>query len=75
MYQIPLKTPQAARQLNRSHRQLIYAIQTGKLPAPPRDGSGDYLWFDDQLEAARRLFAANKRQDQLNPWQEPIARA
>lgn len=58
---LPRKTPQAARALGISYQQLIGMIRTGKVPVPMRDGSGDFLWYEEDLERVREARRTMKR--------------
>ena len=40
-----------------SDTQVRWAIATGRLPRPPLDGSLRYVFGDEHLEVARRIFS------------------
>ena len=42
-----------------SDTQVRWAIATGRLPRPPLDGSLRYVFGDEHLEVARRIFRRN----------------
>ncbi len=48
-----LKTPVAARELGVGYYRLLNLMRLGKLTPPAKDSSGDYIWTDEDLEAAR----------------------
>ena len=54
---ILLKTPAAARQLNIPYSHLISLLRHGKIVPPQKDSSGDYLWTNADLAAARQALA------------------
>lgn len=56
-----MKTSEAVKALDISFYQLTYLIRSGKVPAPRKDGSGDYCWNDDDLARARQALAARRR--------------
>jgi DNA-binding transcriptional MerR regulator len=49
----PPKTPAAARRLGVTYHRLMGLIRFGKIPAPQKDESGDYLWLPEDIERAR----------------------
>lgn len=51
-----MKTPIAARQLKIPYSRLMSLLRYGKIPAPHKDSSGDYLWAENDLAAARRAL-------------------
>jgi hypothetical protein len=55
------KTPVAARELGITYANLIYLVRAGKVPAPPRDSSGDFLWDDSAIECARHALSIDRR--------------
>jgi len=50
------KSPIAAEELGISYHRLISLLRSKKLPWPQKDSSGDYLWADADLEAARKVL-------------------
>ena len=56
-----LKSPAAAKELGVSYFRLINLLRAEKLSPPSKDSSGDYLWGDADLEAARRALAVDRR--------------
>ena len=65
-----VKTPVAAKQLDIPYSRLISLLRHGKLAAPTKDSSGDYLWTNEDLERARQALASrrlNNGQSQDNP--------
>ncbi len=54
------KTPEAARAAQASIWQMYYLVRTNKIPAPPKDSSGDYIWGARDVEAARRALRARQ---------------
>jgi hypothetical protein len=55
------KTTVAAQELGIPYYRLIGLLRYGKMAAPARDTSGDYLWTDVDLERARQALAAGRR--------------
>jgi hypothetical protein len=43
-----------------SDTQVRWAITTGKLPRPPLDGSLRYVFGDEHLEIAKRIFSKHQ---------------
>jgi hypothetical protein len=56
-----LLTRDVARQLRRAPYYLISLIRGGRMPAPPRDSSGRYVWRPGDVEAARRAMGTGRR--------------
>jgi hypothetical protein len=54
--QLPVKTPIAARHLGVSYSHLMSLLRNGKVTPPQKDSSGDYLWAEADLAAARRAL-------------------
>jgi hypothetical protein len=52
------KTPAAADELGVNYWRLIDLLRNKKIPPPQRDTSGDYVWTDADLAAARAALAA-----------------
>jgi hypothetical protein len=57
------KTPVAAERLGIRYSHLISLMRYGKVAAPQRDSSGDYIWTEDDLAAVRTALL-NKRAPQ-----------
>jgi len=55
------KSPIAAKELGIPYYRLIGLLRSEKLQPPQKDSSGDYVWTDDDLEAARRAMAVDLR--------------
>jgi hypothetical protein len=55
-----LKSSAAARALGVPYYRLFELIRSGKLPPPPKDTSGDYVWSEQDIEAARRALMARQ---------------
>ncbi len=51
-----LKSPLAAKELGISYHRLMSLLRYDKLPRPQKDSSGDYVWTEDDLTAARRVL-------------------
>lgn len=58
---LPLKTPAAAQAIPTTYLGLINLIRYGKIPRPPKDSSGDYVWSDEDLERARQAIKARRK--------------
>jgi hypothetical protein len=56
-----LKTPAAAQAIPTTYLRLINLIRYGKIPAPPKDSSGDYIWSSEDLERARQALKAGRQ--------------
>lgn len=50
------KTPVAARELGISYHRLFGMLRSAKLTPPQKDSSGDYIWTEDDMEAARQIL-------------------
>jgi hypothetical protein len=48
-----LKSPLAAKELGISYHRLMSLLRYDKVPRPAKDSSGDYVWTEDDLAAAR----------------------
>jgi hypothetical protein len=55
------KTPVAVRELNTTYHRLIGLVRFNKITPPGRDSSGDYLWSDADLAAAREALKVDHR--------------
>lgn len=55
------KTRQVAALLGISPHALRAAIERGKVAAPPKDCSGDYVWTAEAIDAARAALAVDRR--------------
>ena len=55
------KSPVAARELGISYSRLISLLRSERLRPPQKDSSGDYLWTEQDLAAAREALAAAAR--------------
>lgn len=53
-----LKTPAVARLLDVPSWRLSSLIRWGRIEAPAKDSSGDYVWLPDDIERARQALAA-----------------
>lgn len=69
----PRKSPTAAIELGISYHQLINLLRYRKITPPQKDTSGDYLWSDDDLAAARLALMLSERRRSIMPSQEPVA--
>jgi hypothetical protein len=50
------KTPVAARKLGIPYSHLISLLRSGKVHPPEKDTSGDYVWSERDLAAARSVL-------------------
>jgi hypothetical protein len=57
---MPRKTPAVARALGVTYHRLINLIRIGKISSPQKDTSGDYLWTDSDLGAARKALTVDR---------------
>ncbi len=55
-----IKTAMAVRLLGTTYHKLFGLVRYGKIPAPSKDSSGDYLWRPKDLAAARRALGSPK---------------
>ena len=55
------KSPIAAAELGITYYRLISLLRSKKLPPPQKDSSGDYLWVDADLAAARKALGVDHR--------------
>jgi hypothetical protein len=55
------KTPDVAKELGIKYSRLINWLRSNKLPRPEKDSSGDYLWMDADLDNARQVLLAARR--------------
>lgn len=55
------KSPIAAEELGISYYQLISLLRSKKLPPPQKDSSGDYIWADADIDAAREALRIDYR--------------
>lgn len=60
------KSPIAARELGVPYYRLIGLLRSEKLQPPQKDSSGDYVWTDADLEAARQAMAIDYRRKRLD---------
>jgi DNA-binding transcriptional MerR regulator len=56
-----LKSSVVARQLGVAYSRLFALIREGKLVPPAKDSSGDYVWTEQDVEAARQALASRGR--------------
>jgi hypothetical protein len=55
------KSPAAAKELGISYYRLIGLLRSEKVKPPRKDSSGDYLWSDQDLAAARVALSVDRR--------------
>jgi len=55
------KSPVAAKELGISYYRLISLLRSEKLAPPRKDSSGDYVWTDEDVAAARKVLAEDLR--------------
>ncbi len=58
---MPHKSPGAARALGISTSRLWNLIRSGRLAAPTKDPSGDYIWYPEDVERARVALLVDRR--------------
>ena len=56
-----IKTPVAARVLEVPYHRLISLLRDAKINPPPKDSSGDYVWGEQDLAAARQALARRQQ--------------
>jgi hypothetical protein len=59
------KTPTAAKELGTTYHRLISLLRSEKLSPPAKDSSGDYVWSDADLEAARKALSIDRRKKEF----------
>ena len=50
------KTPEVADMLKISYWQLINLLRGRKIPMPMKDSSGDYIWQEPDINAAKKVL-------------------
>jgi hypothetical protein len=68
-----VKTPVAAKQLNIPYSRLISLLRHGKIAAPAKDSSGDYVWTEADLAAARDALQQGRGQKGHEEKSQPLA--
>jgi hypothetical protein len=68
-----VKTPVAAKQLDIPYSRLISLLRHGKLAAPTKDSSGDYIWTEADVAAAREALLRSRRQKGPEEKKQPSA--
>jgi hypothetical protein len=58
---IPLASDAAADRLGVPYYMLFQLIRARRITPPPRDSSGRYLWFADDIERAGRAIREDRR--------------
>jgi hypothetical protein len=58
---IPLASGAAADRLGVPYYVLFQLIRARRITPPPRDSSGRYLWFADDLERANKAIGEDRR--------------
>jgi hypothetical protein len=64
---MPRKSADVAAELNISDMRLLYLVRAKKIPRPPKDSSGDYIWDDALVEAARQALKIDRRRKAVAP--------
>jgi hypothetical protein len=59
------KSTVAAHELGISYHRLISLLRSEKLSRPQKDSSGDYVWTEQDLAAARQALAVDRRRKQV----------
>ena len=57
------KSPLAARELGISYSRLYWLLRAEKLPKPQKDSSGDFVWTDEDVAAARCVISKGQRRN------------
>jgi hypothetical protein len=70
-----LKTSGAADALGVPYWLLHQLIRERRLPPPPKDSSGDYVWLPQDVERARAALAARRCRHQAPASEGEAARA
>jgi hypothetical protein len=64
---LPRKSPAAARELGISYHRLVSLLRSDKLPRPEKDSSGDYVWTEEDLAAAREALSMGRCRKEARP--------
>lgn len=56
------KSPEAALAANTSYTRLMSLIRYGKLAAPAKDSSGDYVWTDADIERVKQAINSTRKE-------------
>jgi hypothetical protein len=56
-----LKSRALADQLGITYYRLMELMRSGKLKAPQKDSSGDFVWSEDDVQRAREALAMGRR--------------
>lgn len=56
-----MKTVRVARLLKTTATNLVNSIRNNRIPAPPKDESGHYVWTESEINAARKALATDRR--------------
>ena len=67
-----LKTPVAAEVLGITLPRMYQLIRFKTIPRPQMDSSGDYVWTEQDIAAAREILE-RKRQQKLRRQEEAVA--
>ena len=51
-----IKSPQVAARLGVNYWRLMNLLRSRKIPPPPKDSSGDYVWSKRHVEAAKKAL-------------------
>ena len=57
----PLTTMELARQEGVQPWRIRHLLNSGRIPAPPKNSSGDYQWGPQHIAALRKALAAGRR--------------
>jgi hypothetical protein len=68
-----LKTKQVLVTLQTNYTRLQAAWKSGRIRSPThRDASGDFLWTDEEVEAARSALATDRRYKQYKQNRQEV---
>ncbi len=57
-----MKSCEVCKVLGVPYPRLFGLIRAGRIPAPPKDGSGDLLWSTEHIAAARELLWSSRHE-------------
>jgi hypothetical protein len=58
---MPITTRDVARAIGRTRAFVHALITTDRMPEPPKDSSGRFIWTPELIEAARRAAVHDRR--------------
>lgn len=56
-----MSTRQAGQRLGKTGFYMRSLIDSGRIPAPPKDATGNFVWSEQDLENARKAITIDRR--------------